>query len=136
MTTDNFFLWVGIVFALYLVWRLRGFIALWFKIRFLRDKKKDKGWIYAFYDRGQIIPTIKIGLTNDMKHRMRAHRTGAPFGLRILCQFYVPHMNAVENLLHTRYKGLRIRSDGEWFWLMPRIWIELKLLNLFKPFFK
>ena len=129
------FLGIVLIFSLAtVIYYLFRVIGLKRGLRRVNRGRRTQGWIYAFFDRGQLIPTIKIGRATNLDDRMRAHKTAAPFGLRILCSFRVPDPVATEKFLHRRYASRRIRNNNEWFWLTPNILIELALLNLFKPY--
>lgn len=92
-----------------------------------------KGYIYAFTDLGFILPVVKIGRTNDLKQRLSAHTTAAPFGLVVYSRFPVKNDVVAEKALHRRYQKVRVRNNGEWFWLTLPMFFELILLNVFYP---
>lgn len=100
----------------------------------LRKKKGgSSGYIYYFTDIGQLLPVVKIGRTNNLKRRLREHNTGAPFGMFVYCSFLVYDDSHAERYIHTRYDHLRIRPNGEWYWLTPNVLIEILLLKLLPP---
>lgn len=84
-----------------------------------------RGYIYAFTDYGQILPVVKIGRATDADSRLASHKTAAPFGIHVFCVLKVRDAVAAEALLHKRYQHLRIRRNGEWFWLLPMVWFEM-----------
>jgi len=69
------------------------------------------GTIYYLRDnRGE---AIKIGYATDLKARLAALATGAPFGNELLAS--EPGTLTDEAALHLRFSHLRISSSGEWF---------------------
>jgi hypothetical protein len=58
---------------------------------------------------------VKIGVTTDLRRRLAELQTGCPFTLQVLSAgvFSCPYV--VEEELHQRYGGYRIRNGGEWF---------------------
>ena len=90
------------------------------------------GYIYVFSDKGQILPTVKIGRETSKGSRMRSHRTAAPFGCIVWCNFWVGDSVYAENYLHDRYRWMRVRKDGEWFFVINLLMlIDLILLGWF-----
>lgn len=91
-----------------------------------------RGYIYAFSDIGQLLPTIKIGRETEKGSRMRSHRTAAPFGCIVWCNFWVGDSVYAESYLHERYRWYRINSRFEWFFILnPLMLIDLILLGKF-----
>jgi hypothetical protein len=93
--------------------------------------RRNKGYIYAFTDIGQLFPVVKIGRAKDYKQRLMAHKTSAPFGLFTYCVCLCADSIYAENFLHKKHSRLRISKRNEWFWLSPRLFFELILMRLF-----
>lgn len=96
------------------------------------EQRGRSGYIYAFTDIGSIVPAVKIGRESTQEQRLNAHRTAAPLGIIVFCNFYVPDAVAAEGYLHRRYYGQRLYSRTEWFVLTPRLFVELILLRLIR----
>jgi hypothetical protein len=91
-----------------------------------------RGYIYAFSDIGQIVPTLKIGRETEKGSRMRSHRTAAPFNVIVWCNFYVPDSVAAEAYLHNYYRWMRVSRHNEWFYVLnPLMLIDLIILGWF-----
>ena len=86
------------------------------------------GYVYFISLRGQSVPTVKVGLTNNYLQRLATHKTTAPHGIKVWLIIKVPNMFYVEKELHRRYK--RYRFNGEWFLLVPQIFIDMVILIL------
>jgi len=57
---------------------------------------------------------IKIGVTNNMTHRLKTLQTASPYKLEIVCCFQNPvGIGNLETMLHTAFAKYRHR--GEWF---------------------
>ena len=95
--------------------------GLW--LRSLRQER-GKEYVYFFSQVGQLFPSVKIGRTNDIKSRLSAHRTAAPYGLAVWLVLTVNDSTAIERELHQRH-AIR-RMSGEWF-TMP-LWLRVAML--------
>jgi hypothetical protein len=93
------------------------------------EQRGRGGWVYAFYDRGQWLPVVKIGREAERFSRLAAHRTGAPFDVGVLFSVRVRDAVAAEALLHRRYAMSRYHL--EWFMITPVMWFELRLIRWF-----
>lgn len=92
--------------------------------------RRDRGrYIYAFTDYGQLIPVVKIGRASDVRARLAAHRTAAPFGMLVFMVCKVNDSHEAERYLHNRYAVWRLRRSGEWFFLTPGMLFDLVILN-------
>lgn len=112
-----FLLWLGAV-----LWE-----AAWLR---LLHKRRGKESIYFFSDRGQVVPSVKIGKANNYSQRLSAHRTAAPFGIKVYLILRVNNSYKIEDRIHKRYHYLRIRKNYEWFVLTFWFRAALFLANL------
>lgn len=83
-----------------------------YRIIFLKQiKEMSKGDVY--FVRESFKGTIKIGMSKDVRKRVKELRTGVPFELEVL--FVVPSYEpqALESLFHKHFKKKHIR--GEWY---------------------
>lgn len=94
-----------------------------------RKMRGRAGWVYGFTDYGIWIPTVKIGRGSNEFDRLRAHRTAAPFGLKVYFNIPVPDAVWAEEYLHQRYAHLRFNL--EWFAVTPVMWFEMQLIRWF-----
>ncbi len=105
------------------------------ELRYYLNKRVQggrRGYIYAFSDIGQFLPTLKIGRETDKGSRMRSHNTAAPFGTIVWCNFPVPDSVYAEAYLHERYRWMRVNPRFEWFFVLnPLMLIDLILLGRF-----
>lgn len=86
-------------------------------------------YIYFFRGRNENPYHIKIGRTNDLEHRMKAHRTANPYGVVILCSFATKNDVKAERFLHQYFAKDRISSSGEWFRWSIDLFLVMWLLN-------
>lgn len=113
-------------------WPLLVVVLWWvldviFEVRYVRSltDRRGKEYIYFFTDKGQPFPLVKIGRASDVTSRLRAHRTGAPFGIKVFLIIRVHNSVKVEAELHHRYAHMRLRKNFEWFFLP--LWLRLTL---------
>jgi len=102
------------------------------KLKTLLGAKKQRGragYVYGFSDRGQLLPTVKIGRAKDATQRLRSHRTAAPHDIKVWFAIKVPDAVASERAFHKQYLDLRVSKQREWFWVAPMLWFDLLLLK-------
>jgi hypothetical protein len=105
-----------------------GVVAVWNVYRISREcrrirQRKRGGYVYIFYDVGQLIPVIKIGRGSNATDRLRAHRTAAPFGLVTLANIRVRDAVHAEAALHRRYQRVRVSARNEWFLVLTPVMV-------------
>lgn len=89
-----------------------------------KPKRHDQPSVYFIVsDESQ---TVKIGWAYNPEKRRRELQTGSPFTLRIATT--VTGGQGEEAKLHRRFAHLRIRSDGEWFYLKDELAAHLEEL--------
>src|SRR5688500_17717632 len=96
-----------------LIAALAGYPSMRRHLRHVEQRGRS-GFLYGFYDRGNLFPGVKIGRESEERSRLRQHKTAAPLGIRIVFSFPVPDTVYAEWYLHQRYKFSRIKG-GEWF---------------------
>ena len=65
---------------------------------------------------------IKIGITADVKIRLKQLQTGNPqrlVVLRVITSPSLKNARAIEALIHERYDSMKYRAQGEWFAINP-----------------
>jgi hypothetical protein len=96
-------------------------------LRFKRRHGKA-GYIYSFFDVGNIVPAIKIGRETNADERLRSHRTAAPLGIVTVSHFKVRDAVYAEAYLFNRYKHLRLHPRREWFFVtLDMLWTLILL---------
>ena len=87
------------------------------------------GYIYAI----QLIhghrTLVKIGRSIDPIKRIRALRTSAPYGIKVLGVIPVLNDVASEAYIHKRFKHLRISKAGEWFTLSIPLLLYIRTVS-------
>lgn len=58
---------------------------------------------------------VKIGVTNNIKKRLKTLQTGCPWRLEVKAMVYRSDSFQYETWLHDHFDRERMRSDGEWF---------------------
>ena len=92
-----------------------------------QHNRRGKQYIYFFADRGQLLPTVKIGRASNIKARLASHRTAAPFGMDVFLVLMVHSGPAIEREIHYRYSPLRLRKRNEWFYMPLWLWAAMAL---------
>lgn len=88
-----------------------------------KTKKAPKqGRLYVYYPIG-FFPVVKIGRASStsLASRLADHRTASPLGLHLVTTFAVSDPVQAESALHTHLQRLRVRGNGEWFYLTPAL---------------
>ena len=62
---------------------------------------------------------VKIGVTNNIKKRLKTLQTGNPWRLQVMAIVYRPDAFQLEAALHRHFDAQRMRPDGEWFRFDP-----------------
>lgn len=78
-------------------------------------KGRPKGYIYFFT--GDDPTVVKIGRTNNLLSRLRAHRTALPNGIVVLGVVPVWDDVWAEGYIHRKYAEQRKSKRAEWFYL-------------------
>lgn len=74
------------------------------------QRQKVSGYVYVLKsDAGE----YKIGRTNNIESRIKAHQSQYPFRVSILSIIKTDDMNKLESELHNLYENKQIK--GEWF---------------------
>lgn len=95
-----------------------------------RSKRgRNNGYIYFFRGRREAIWQVKIGRTNNLRNRLRSHRTANPFGIELLAAFRTSDDVRAEAILHKMFAQNRISSRNEWFHLSLDLWLAMHLLR-------
>lgn len=95
------------------------------------EQRGRSGYLYGFFDRGTLLPCVKIGRESTLGSRLRQHRTAAPIGIRVVFSFPVRDAVYAEGVLHRRYAFSRL-AGNEWFWYSgPVMVFEILLLRVF-----
>ncbi len=81
------------------------------------------GYVYVIKDESE---RRKIGLAEDVDHRLKELQTGNAERLIIEYRLAVANMKHAEGSLHNLFAANRLRSDGEWFKLTEA---QLQLLR-------
>lgn len=87
------------------------------------------GYLYGFFDRGNLLPAVKIGRESERYARLKQHRTAAPLGINVFFSIAVPDAVAAEAVLHRRYAASRLSPRNEWFMYTPVMFFELVLIR-------
>lgn len=80
-----------------------------------RKYKCEKALIYILRTPGVNRPILKIGITSDLKRRLKILRTACPYIVQLVETFEVnaSAVHKLEAIIHKRLKDRRVR--GEWF---------------------
>lgn len=75
----------------------------------------DKALIYILRTKGANRPILKIGITSDLKRRLKVLQTACPYVVQLAETFEVNSaaVHKLEAIIHKRLKDRRVR--GEWF---------------------
>jgi hypothetical protein len=65
--------------------------------------------------------SVKIGRTNNLIRRMDTFQTAQAEPIRLLCAIEVKDNRYSEKWLHDCFENSRVRRDGEWFYLTPKL---------------
>lgn len=78
-----------------------------------KDSEAKKGYVYLL----QSGPFYKIGVSTNVKRRVRELSTLPPFNINVICTIPSENRYELEGNLHTRFSDKHI--NGEWFELEP-----------------
>lgn len=68
-------------------------------------------WVYFIQE--PVNHHIKIGVSENVKSRLKALQTSSPFPLKILCSVRETTLGMSETQVHKKFENLRVQ--GEWF---------------------
>ena len=93
-----------------------------------------KGYVYVIFDKGYQL--YKIGITNNIKARMRNGNTWSPYGLELVRSYKFPNSDVarrMEATLHRKFKKRNV--GGEWFNLELRHLQHIESISSFEGTF-
>ncbi len=97
------------------------------KHRLMREAREiaDPHRVVYFIQPGEE-PFVKIGITDDLVHRVESLQTASPHALRVLGQ--IPGTMRTEREIHVLFSHLRVR--GEWFRLTSEVidYVQLRVV--------
>lgn len=118
---------VIVLTILHAFWLVKGL-----KAKIKRSRTIKHGYVYGFYDFGNILPAVKIGRSNTKYARLRSHQTAAPLGILTFFNLQTRNAHHAEKVLHNTFSRLRVSKRNEWFFITPSLLIVLLILRFRK----
>lgn len=109
---------LSILFFIIVIWHV-----IQYRLRCWRDLEhkrlgvggKNQAYIYVWRDL-EDRRYLKVGQTNNVPRRMKAFQTAQPRGIKIVAVTQVRDKVYAEAYLHNKFRNLRVRGNGEWFY--------------------
>jgi hypothetical protein len=88
-------------------------------------RKSERACVYLISD--EVGKVVKIGVSKDPRKRLKQLQTSHANTLTLVDWIFCNDPYKREEILHDKYKHLRVRPDGEWFNQSPEINLYMKI---------